>query len=77
VPLAQQDQTVPMETRDSLAKTYGDQAMLLLKKGLQQKPGYDAELLKKDTDLASIRSRPDFQELVREVERASAAAAKE
>jgi serine/threonine protein kinase/tetratricopeptide (TPR) repeat protein len=77
VPLAQQDQTVPMEKRDSLAKTYGDQAMLLLKKGLQQKPGYDAELLKKDTDLASIRSRPDFQELVREVERASAAAAKE
>jgi serine/threonine-protein kinase len=77
VPLAQQDQTVPMETRDSLAKTYGDQAMLLLKKGLQQKPGYDAKVLRKDPDLASIRSRPDFQDLVREVERASSAGAKE
>jgi hypothetical protein len=77
VPLAQQDQTVLAEKRDALAKAYGDQAMLLLRKGLRQKPGYDAELLKKDPDLASIRSRPDFQDWVREVERASSAAAKE
>jgi hypothetical protein len=65
VPLANKDQAIPAEQREALAKTYGDQAVALLKQCLQEKPAVDAEMLKKDPNLDSLRSRPDFQELGR------------
>jgi tetratricopeptide (TPR) repeat protein len=61
--LATQDQATSAAQREALAKTYGDQAVALLKQCLQQDPAADAEKLKKEPKFDSLRSRPDFQEL--------------
>jgi tetratricopeptide (TPR) repeat protein len=61
--LAAQDQATSAAKREALANTYGDQAVALLKQGLQQDPAADAEKLKKEPQFDSLRSRPDFQEL--------------
>jgi hypothetical protein len=71
VPLAQQDKTLPEEKREMLAKTYGDQAMALLRQGLLYGPGPSAGQLKKDPYLVALRPRADFQKLVAELEEAS------
>jgi serine/threonine protein kinase/tetratricopeptide (TPR) repeat protein len=63
VSLAAQDQATSAAQREVLAKTYGDQAVALLKQYLQQNPAADAEKLKKEPKFDSLRSRPDFQEL--------------
>ena len=61
--LAAQDQATSAAQREALAKTYGDQAVALLKQCLQQNPAADAEKLKQEPKFDSLRSRPDFQEL--------------
>jgi hypothetical protein len=76
VPLAQQDQTLPEEKREVLAKTYGDQAMAMLRQGLLHGPGPGAGQLKEDPYLAPLRPRADFQNLVAELEEASRSATK-
>ena len=76
VPLAEQDQTLPVEKRDALAKAYGDQAMAMLRQGLLHGPGPGADQLKKDPYLASLRPRADFQKLVAELEETSRSGAK-
>jgi serine/threonine-protein kinase len=76
VPLAHQDQTLPEEKREVLAKTYGDQAMAMLRQGLLHGPGPGAGQLKKDPYLAPLRPRADFQKLVAELEEAPGSGAK-
>jgi hypothetical protein len=61
--LAAQDKGTSAAQRQALVKTYGDQAVVFLKQYLQQNPAADAEKLKKEPNFASLRSRPDFQEL--------------
>jgi hypothetical protein len=61
--LAAQDQATSAAQREALAKTYGDQAVALLKQCLQENPAADAEKLKKEPKFDSLRSRPDFQKL--------------
>jgi serine/threonine-protein kinase len=69
VPLAQRDSTLPVEKRETLAKTYGDQAMDLLRRGIRHGPRPRADQLKATLSFASLRTRADFQKLVRELER--------
>jgi serine/threonine protein kinase/tetratricopeptide (TPR) repeat protein len=76
MPLAQEDRTLPVEKRETLAKAYGDQAMALLRQGLVCGPRPGAGPLNKDPGLASLRPRADFQKLVREWEEASRSGAK-
>jgi serine/threonine-protein kinase len=65
VPLAEQDQTLPEPKRQALARSYGDQALALLRQGLLHGPDAAARL-KADPQLAPLWPRADFQKLVRE-----------
>jgi tetratricopeptide (TPR) repeat protein len=76
VPLAEQDETLPVEKSQELTKAYGDQAITLLRQGLLHGPGPGAGQLKNDPYLASLRPRADFQKLVAESEEASRSGAK-
>jgi hypothetical protein len=67
IPLAEQDPALPPEQRAARARAYGDQAMALLRQGLGR--NLDSEQLKADPNLASLRPRADFQNLLRELER--------
>jgi tetratricopeptide (TPR) repeat protein len=70
VPLAEQDQKIPDDKRRELALRYGDQAVTLLREALAR--GYkDGEHMKQDDDLAALRTRPDFQKVLTEMERKS------
>jgi hypothetical protein len=67
VPLAQADQKIPEGERTQLAKQYADQALTWVREAISR--GYkDVEHLKKDDDLVAVRSRPDFQKLVTDLE---------
>jgi serine/threonine protein kinase len=67
VPLAQADQKIAEAERTKLAKQYSDQALTWVREAITR--GYkDVEHLKKDDDLLAVRSRPDFQKLVTELE---------
>jgi serine/threonine-protein kinase len=70
MPLAEQDQALPQEKREALAKAYADQALALLRQGLLHKPNPDADRLKTDPHLAALRPRADFQKLIKELEEA-------
>jgi serine/threonine protein kinase len=72
VSLAERDQALPAEQRVELARTYGDQALALLR----HEPGLGAERLKTDPHFASLRPRADFQRLVQELEAATRSKAK-
>src|SRR5262249_5314545 len=65
--LTNQDPTVPNSQRDSMARTYADQAMAALHTAVRY--GFrEAKHLKEDPIYDPIRSRDDFQRLVREIE---------
>ena len=53
-------------------KLYGDRAVDLLRRAV--KGGFaDVEVLQSDTDLDPLRDRPDFQELIKTLEKELAA----
>jgi serine/threonine protein kinase/Flp pilus assembly protein TadD len=65
-PLVQQDQNTPPTKRGELAQQYADQAMNLLREALRR--GYkDIAQIKTSAALAALRSRPDFQSLLTEL----------
>jgi serine/threonine protein kinase len=67
IPLATLDTQLPERERVELAQSYADRAIGALRQALGQ--GYaDLAHLKKDPDLDPLRSRPDFQQLVTELE---------
>jgi tetratricopeptide (TPR) repeat protein len=69
VPLAEKDGKLSKPKRRELAKTYADQALETLRQAVAR--GYkNAAHLRQDPDLASLRSRPEFQQLVRDLEQA-------
>jgi serine/threonine protein kinase len=68
VTLAENDTQLPDARRAELARSYAEQAVATMR--LAVKHGYkNAALLKKSRDFAPVRSRPDFQELVAELEK--------
>ena len=71
---AANDTRLPPAERARLADTYGARAVQLLRKaqaaGYFQDPGRLAHV-KEDEDLDAIRSRPDFQRLLVELEKKS------
>jgi tetratricopeptide (TPR) repeat protein len=71
IPLAEQDSTLPVEERQALARAYGDRAMVLLRSSAQRGSAPRLPPLKADPKLAPLRSRADFQQLIREVEEAA------
>jgi tetratricopeptide (TPR) repeat protein/tRNA A-37 threonylcarbamoyl transferase component Bud32 len=67
--LAEKDDRLGGLQREELAQSYADRAMVALR--LAVKHGYrNAAELGKNADLASLRARPDFQELVLELQKA-------
>src|SRR5262249_52527505 len=58
-------------SEQELRKRYGDRAMGVLRRAAHG--GFvNLEILQSDTDLDPIRERPDFQELIQEVEKTPA-----
>jgi hypothetical protein len=58
---------LPETQRTQLAQSFGERALAMLRQAVER--GYkDVAHLKKDADLASLRSRADFQKLVQELE---------
>jgi tetratricopeptide (TPR) repeat protein/tRNA A-37 threonylcarbamoyl transferase component Bud32 len=75
VPLAEKDAKLPESRRPKLSQDYAERAMTLLRQAVAK--GYkDAAQMKKDKDLAPLRSRPDFQILLTELEQKKTNAAK-
>jgi tetratricopeptide (TPR) repeat protein len=67
VGVAQNDPTLSEDQRNELARKYGDRALDLLRQAVRN--GYkDIEHMKKDNDLAPLRSREDFHKLLNELE---------
>ncbi len=71
VPLARQDAALPEPNRKELAQSYGDRAVQLLHQAVRQ--GYGTrkgvEHLKADKALDPIRERPDFKQLITDLEK--------
>lgn len=67
VPLVEKDESLAADKRTELLRFYADRAMNLLT-GAVRKGFKDIDLLKKDAELDALRSRPDFQRLLAEVE---------
>ena len=67
VTLADKDAKLSETKRKELAKSYADRALALLRQAISK--GYqDAASMKKDTLLDPMRSRPEFQKLLDELE---------
>jgi tetratricopeptide (TPR) repeat protein len=67
VPLAEKDPMLDESKRKELAAQYAGRALALLRQAVQR--GYaDAAHMRKDSDLDSLRSRRDFQDLLRELD---------
>jgi hypothetical protein len=71
IPLAEQDSTLAVEKRPQLAKAYEDQAIDFLRQGFHRATGPSMDALKNDPNLAPLRPRTDFQELLRELDAAA------
>jgi tetratricopeptide (TPR) repeat protein len=70
VPLADKDATLPQAKRKELAQSYSQQAMALLHQAVTK--GFkDVALMKKDSDLDSVRSREEFRRLIADLEASS------
>jgi hypothetical protein len=68
VSLAEDDAALPEAQRAELARSYADRAMTTLRLAVEH--GYkDAARLKTDPYFASVRSRPDFQEVLAGLEK--------
>jgi len=67
VTLAEKDGALSDDERQALAKSYADQAMEYLREAVRR--GYkNAATLKTHAALAPLKGRPDFQQLVQELE---------
>jgi tetratricopeptide (TPR) repeat protein len=67
VPLAEKDAKLPPSRRQELAEGYAARAVALLRQAVQK--GYNnVPHLKKDPDLDALRQRPDFRELLADLE---------
>jgi serine/threonine protein kinase/tetratricopeptide (TPR) repeat protein len=73
--LAEKDTRLSAEKRQEAAETYGRQAVAILRKAIP-KGGIEAKLLKEDVDFAPLRSREDFQTLLRDLEERAKSGAK-
>jgi hypothetical protein len=70
VPLAEKDTKLPAEKQQELAKLYGDRCLALLHTAVQR--GFrDRAQLEKDAVFAPLRTRPDYQKLMEQIEAAS------
>jgi serine/threonine-protein kinase len=68
VPLAEKDDRLAATERKERVGVYAERALALLREAVVK--GYkDFDHLKKDTDLDPLRARPEFQELLRELEK--------
>jgi len=68
VPLAEKDDKLSEAQRKERVQQYGERALKRLRQAVQN--GFkDVQHLKTDPDLAPLRSRTDFQELVAELEK--------
>jgi serine/threonine-protein kinase len=68
VPLAEKDAKLPEAQRQELARSYADRALDTLRRAVQS--GYkDVARIKKDPDLDPLRRRPDFQQLLQDLEK--------
>jgi eukaryotic-like serine/threonine-protein kinase len=67
VALAEKDESLPKIKRQELARSYGDEAIALLRHAVDR--GYkDLDYLKKTDEFKSVRDRDDFKKLLAEVE---------
>jgi hypothetical protein len=67
IPLAEKDPMLDESKRKELAAKYADRALVFLRQAVQR--GWtDAAHMRKDSDLDSLRSRGDFQDLLRELD---------
>ena len=67
VPLAEKDMKWPDTRRRELARGYAERALALLR--LAMANGYkDTDRLQKASDLDPLRQRPDFQQLLAELQ---------
>ncbi len=69
VPLAEQDAKLPQARRQQLVRSYGEQATGYLREAFKRGFKGSAAWLNNDPELASLRSRPDFQQLLKELEK--------
>src|SRR5262249_18776896 len=67
VELAERDSRLAEQKRKELASVYAEQALALLRQAVS-KGFMDADFLRKNEDLEALRSREDFQRLLRELE---------
>jgi tetratricopeptide (TPR) repeat protein len=68
VPSAEKDDKLDETERKMLVQRYGERALKLLRQAVQK--GFkDVQQLKTDPDLAPLRAREDFQQLVAELEK--------
>src|SRR5262249_10709857 len=67
IPFAEKDAGLPEAGRERFARSYGDCALALLRLAAQFGSD-DLERMKGDADLAPLRQRDDFQQLLRELE---------
>jgi serine/threonine protein kinase len=67
VSLAEQDDMLTQDKRNEITQAYGARAMKFLKRAVRD--GFrDSERIQKDRDLASLRTRDDFQKLLADLE---------
>ena len=67
VPVVEKHTKLPENKRQELARSYADRALAMLGQAVAK--GYkDAAHMKKDTDLDPLRSHPEFQELLKELD---------
>jgi hypothetical protein len=72
VPLAEKDSKLTEVERRTQSQGYADRAIAFLRQALAK--GFrDADHMAKDDDLAALRQRPDYQALLKEMEKAKPA----
>jgi hypothetical protein len=70
IPLAEKEAKLSEADRKEKARSYSDQAIGSLRQAVAK--GYkDADHMKKDTDLDSLRSRDDFKMLLADLDKAA------
>ena len=66
IPLAERDSALDVEKGQALAKTYAEKAIALIRDGFGQ--GLDLSRLKSDPALAALKTREEFQQLIKDLE---------
>src|SRR5262249_7248560 len=67
IPIAEKDAQLAEAKRQELGRSYADRALAMLRQAIRN--GYeDAAHMKQDTDLDALRTHPEFQKLLAELE---------